>query len=481
MNGHHDLRTAITTAASLARPSWVRWQIVALLMGYSFMNWFNRVSISVADQKIMDEFQFSSPQIGMVDSALLLAYTLCMTPGGWLIDRFGPRKALVVMGFGSAFFVALTCLSGHPLLGAGLAFASFLVIRSLMGSVSAPIYPASGKTVSHWVPFRRRAWANGLITGAAPLGIATAHVLFGYLTDVRGWRTSFVITGTFTAVLALLWTRYSADSPSQHPSVNDAERQLIRGERIYLAGKSGLRGEKVPEPDGGGTAVTPVIPVEHRGAKAEEGGTGVTPVAPTAWGTLLRNRSLVLLTLSYAAVGYFEYLFIFCTEYYFKAVLKLDVDVSRRYSFIATLAMVVTMPLGGLLSDLLVRSWGYQLGRALVPVIGMVGSAATLFAAAFTQDPLWTLIWFTLAHGAIGATEGSFWTTAIELGGRSGGTSGAIVNTGGNAGGVLAPYATRWIGSYDWRMAFCLGSVICLVGVCLWWWIDPRERVNQSA
>ena len=103
-----------------ARPTWVRWQVVALLVCYSFMTWFNRVSMSVAyDERI--KHQFTSPAeggkgdargqaaiseeaMGYVYSACLLAYTLCMAPGGTLIDRWGTRAALTVMGFGLVLF-----------------------------------------------------------------------------------------------------------------------------------------------------------------------------------------------------------------------------------------------------------------------------------------------------------------------------------------------------------------------------------------
>src|SRR5438067_13376498 len=104
-----------TTAPT--RPGWLRWQIVAILVAYSFMTWFNRVSISVAyDERIKDQFAdastgqpaISEEQIGLVISAFLFAYMVCMTPGGWFIDRFGPRLALIGMGLGSALFGALT-------------------------------------------------------------------------------------------------------------------------------------------------------------------------------------------------------------------------------------------------------------------------------------------------------------------------------------------------------------------------------------
>src|SRR5262249_36176392 len=160
-----------------------------------------------------------------------------------------------------------------------------------------------------------RAWANGLITGAAPLGMATAHVLFGYLIGAYTWRTAFVITGSFTALLALVWTWYGRNRPSEHSAVNEAELQLIQADTPLPARPSDIPGQAVLKWSG--------------------------------WGSLLCNRSLLLLTLSYAAVGYFEYLFIFCTEHYFKGILKIDEDTSRTYATIGNLAMVMTMPLGG--------------------------------------------------------------------------------------------------------------------------------------
>jgi len=170
------------------RPTWVRWQIVVLLVSFSFMTWFNRVSMSVAyDERI--KHQFTSPAeggkgdargqaaiseeaMGYVYSAFLFAYMVCMTPGGWLIDRFGAWGALVVMGFGSALLGALTGLAGQPMvIAAGLVLPALLVIRTIMGIFTAPVYPAASRLVSHWVPLQQRAWANGLVQGAAALGI----------------------------------------------------------------------------------------------------------------------------------------------------------------------------------------------------------------------------------------------------------------------------------------------------------------------
>src|SRR5262245_53521163 len=99
--------------SSTGRPTWVRWQIVALIVAYAFLCHFNRYSIQAAgNDHIMKEYSISKTKMGLIYSAYLLVYTVCMTPGGWLIDRFGPRTALVLVGFASAIFVALTGIAG---------------------------------------------------------------------------------------------------------------------------------------------------------------------------------------------------------------------------------------------------------------------------------------------------------------------------------------------------------------------------------
>src|SRR5690349_20881847 len=94
---------AMSSAAQASGAGNRRWLILAFLMGLCFVSHFNRASItSAGDERIMREFAISPEKMGMVYSAFLLIYTVFMIPGGWLIDRKGPRFALACMGFGSA-------------------------------------------------------------------------------------------------------------------------------------------------------------------------------------------------------------------------------------------------------------------------------------------------------------------------------------------------------------------------------------------
>src|SRR5438105_2112342 len=136
----------LPTPAAVATPypTSVRWRILAVLLAFSFMSWFNRVSIAVAyDERIRKERDIPPDVIGYVYSALLFAYMLCMTPGGWFADRCGARLALTVMGLGSALFVVLTGVVGLAALPDLTMVVALLVVRAALGVFTAPIYPGS--------------------------------------------------------------------------------------------------------------------------------------------------------------------------------------------------------------------------------------------------------------------------------------------------------------------------------------------------
>src|SRR5437870_8973985 len=297
---------------SPAAPS-ARWRIVALLMALCFISHLNRVSMSVAgNSRIMAQYGISPTKMGMVYSAFLLVYTIFMIPGGFFIDRFGPRVALMVMGFGSALFGALTGAVGLGFALSGQVLLTLIIIRGLMGWLTAPLHPACARAVDNWMPLPERSLGNGLVNGAALLGIACTYRLFGELIERFDWPQSFMITGAATALLTFVWAAAASDraAESQH----------------------------------GSRQGTVAAPLPARTANPAD----KMPAAPSrSWVELLQNRSIILLTLSYAAVGYFQYLFFYWMQYYFDQVLHLGKTRSEFFAGLPPLAMAVGMPLGG--------------------------------------------------------------------------------------------------------------------------------------
>src|SRR2546425_2253036 len=130
---------AVPLSSLASMPTHRPWRIVALLMLVVALGHFNRVGISVAGTaRIMSEYGLKETQMGLVYSAFLLCYTLAMLPGGWLIDRWGARAALMVLTFGSTVFVALTGCVGLVFHEGPAVWLGLLAVRSLMGVVNAP-------------------------------------------------------------------------------------------------------------------------------------------------------------------------------------------------------------------------------------------------------------------------------------------------------------------------------------------------------
>ena len=434
-------------------PSSIRWRMLVLLMALCFLNHFNRASMtSAGDERLMKQFSISPEAMGWVYSAYLLVYTIFMVPGGLFIDRFGPRVALMLMGFGTAFFCAVTGAVGWGFLAAGQVWVTLLVVRSMMGLFTTPLHPGCARAASHWFPLEQRVLANGLITGAALLAYAVVHPVFGALIDLVDWQRAFLISGACTALLTVVWAVFATDHPWQHRRVNDSEREFITGPAAEDAPKS----DQTTQP-----------------RQASEILSGLGP--------LLRNRNVILLTLSYAAVGYFQYLFFYWMHYYFDEILRMGKTESRLYAGLPNLAMAVAMPLGGWLTGYAQRMLGYSRGRTLVPRTSMLVSAGLLLLGIFATDTFWIVLWFTLSLGVLGLCEGAFWTTAVETGGVRGGTAAAIMNTGGNGIGLLAPILTPLVSAkLGWTWGISLGAMVGVLGGACWWWIVPREPAHET-
>lgn len=393
---------------------------------------FNRIGIAVAgNERIIPDYGIAPDRMGLIYSAFLLSYTLAMLPGGWFIDRFSARTALAVLGFGSTFFVALTGVIGLVTHDARALWFGLLAVRALLGVFNAPLHPAAARTVYDTVPPRSRALANGLVTFSACVGIAATFYVMGKIIDLLNWQAAFLISSGLTLAVALAWLF------GTRPASGSSERE----DSTHSAAPSPLR--------------------------------------------MLRSRGVVCITLSYTTLNYFQYLFFYWIGYYFETIQKQDSGVARGYNAMITLAMGAGMVTGGWLADRVPGSLSPRLRSALVPALGMVASGLVFELGLLTHDMRVTLAAFALAAALIGACEGAFWTTVVELGGRFGGTAAGLMNTGGNLGGTLSPYLTPLLGtllakSYGpesgWRLSLALAGVIVVAGASLWLGIDPSRN-----
>src|ERR1700722_1680974 len=90
----------------LLRPSRI---VLALLCLMYFITYIDRVNVSTAAAGFSQNFHLSKTEIGLVFSAFAYPYLLFQIIGGWVSDRFGTRRTLIVCGL---IWGAATALSG---------------------------------------------------------------------------------------------------------------------------------------------------------------------------------------------------------------------------------------------------------------------------------------------------------------------------------------------------------------------------------
>ncbi len=393
-------------------------------MTVAFLGHFNRIAITVAgSERLIPHDGISPTQMGLVYSAFLLMYLVGMVPAGIMADRLGPWLVLVIMLFGLAAGSVATGVTGLVAAGAPI-IATLLLVRGVMGFFSAPLHPSTSRTIGNWFKPDRRTGANGLILSAAMVGTALTYYLFGALIDRVPWPWAFIALGAVTAVAGVIWLGVGGDTPSSR------------------------------------RAPTVIRTASDRGS----------------WIHLLKNRNLMLVTVAYFAVDYFEYLFFYWIQYYFGTVRGLGIDTSRLYSTLVTLAMAVGVASGGWIADRLVLRWGRDRGRAAVPIVGMLTGSLCLVLGMRAEAPIVVLAWLSVGAFAVTAAEAPCWATAIELGGKHGTTAAGIMNTGGNLGGLIAPVVTPWVGAQlGWGWAGGIGALLSLAGGLVWFGVRQQK------
>lgn len=212
--------------------TWVRVQIFSILWILVLLNFIDRATLSVAMPFIAEEFQMSPEMQGVLLGSFFWTYLIFQIPGGWLLDRFGPRKIVGGAGVIWGFFQLIAGFASSGL---------FLTFTRLgLGASEAPVFPAGAKLNANWLPAKERARGATFVDAAGPFGSAVGGLIVTLLIGVfGGWRMAFIITGAVTMLVAALYYFYLRDTPAQHKGVNEAELAHIQSDEASVDTASG--------------------------------------------------------------------------------------------------------------------------------------------------------------------------------------------------------------------------------------------------
>lgn len=169
---------------------------------------------------IGEDLSLTKTQIGLLPSALFLGQTLISLPAGFVTDRIGSKRMLLIVIITTGIaFIAMTFIS---------LFSVILIMIAIGGVGYGAAHPATNRGIIYWFPQNRRGMAMGIKQMGVTVGSALAALLLLPLANIWGWRTAY-----FSASLLLIVAGLIAYSLYKDPPGSNANKSSEKIGQFY--------------------------------------------------------------------------------------------------------------------------------------------------------------------------------------------------------------------------------------------------------
>jgi ACS family glucarate transporter-like MFS transporter len=420
----------------------VRWSILGCLFGFSIFGYMQRTGIAIAAEPMMQELGLDQVALGWLLTVFLAGYTVFQIPGGVLGEYWGPRRTLTWMGATTLLATAATALTPR-LAHAGAVIAILIAARLVLGAAQAGLYPVATGAIKNWFPARNWGFAQGFLITGAWVGSAVTPPLVSALVLHLGWRAALAAVCVPSLLLLAWWQINARDRPAEHPLVGESELAEI-------AAGAGAADEKVS-----------LARIAH----------------------VFVDRQVLLVTASYLLMNYVFYLVTFWSFLYLRQERHMTTLESGWLASLPFLTAAVASAAGGRLSDYLIARWGAGWGVRVLPLVSLPCAGLFLWLTGAAGTAYLAVAALCLAFGCCELIEGPYWSVTMRLAPDDSMAATAVLNTGGNLGGVVAtPAIAALSANHQWHAIFALGAAASVAAAVLWFWVDitrPRAQLQE--
>jgi MFS family permease len=203
------------------------WALVALLWVVALLNYLDRQIIFSVFPLLKADLRLSDLQLGLLGTVFLWVYGALSPVSGYLADRFGRVRIILVS---LLVWSAVTWLTGYA-----RNFNELIATRALMGVSEACYIPAALALIADYHARGRLSLATGIHTSGIYAGIVLGGVGGGWMGERYGWRFAFFALGVVGIVYTMALTfalrgresRARADALAARPRFWTALRELL--------------------------------------------------------------------------------------------------------------------------------------------------------------------------------------------------------------------------------------------------------------
>ncbi|CAF1507024.1 unnamed protein product, partial [Didymodactylos carnosus] len=172
------------------------------------------------------QYHWSESNQQLLLGAYWAGYIFTQIPGGWLASKYGCKIVYFMSLFTSSIITLISC---------GMYFMAdtevilIVIFRFFIGITHAVIYPVTMTLWSQWAVPEERGTLISIGYCGTHLGTAITMFIGGILCRfiTSGWLYLFLSSSLFGFLWCLLWYWKAADSPLEHKTISDKEKQYI--------------------------------------------------------------------------------------------------------------------------------------------------------------------------------------------------------------------------------------------------------------
>lgn len=187
-----------------------RYIIFGVLAVSYVLVYFHRLCAAVVAIDMMRDLETGGALMGLLGSAYFYPYAVMQLPAGLLSDSWGPRRTITL-------FFSVACIGSVI---QGLAPTLFWAVagRTLVGIGAAMLFVPTMKILAEWFMSKEFALMTGFLIAMGGVGTLLATAPLAWLSDLVGWRISFIIIGIITLICAALVWLIVRDRPGDSAS-----------------------------------------------------------------------------------------------------------------------------------------------------------------------------------------------------------------------------------------------------------------------
>ncbi|ANF22188.1 MFS transporter [Thermococcus piezophilus] len=167
--------------------------LLLLSLGWIF-NYAHRMAISPLILMIKGELGINNAEVGLLMTSLLLPYALIQVPAGYLGDKIGRKRLLVISIIGYSVSSALISFAKH--------YWELLAVRAVYGFFSGLYYAPATALISE-VYRERKGSALGVFMVGPPIGSGMAPLIVVPIAINLEWRYAFLVLSAMSFAVGL--------------------------------------------------------------------------------------------------------------------------------------------------------------------------------------------------------------------------------------------------------------------------------------